>query len=296
MTIGRLFGVRIVLNRYFLGLLLVFGLAGLLQQAAAAFGIVFLHEFAHVLAARLRKLTVSEVELLPFGGVARIGDGLEIDPATEILVALAGPVCNLLLAGAAWAAHRWSGALSFEWSSMLIAINAAIGGFNLLPALPLDGGRVLRAALSRRIGFGRATRRAAAAGKVIAVALAVVGALLVGAGVANATLVAVALFVYWAAREEEQLAAYSFLRSLARRGNLLRRAGLLPARHLAAVGTTPVKEVLLRLVPQAYHVVWVFDGSGELVGMATEAELIRVAFRSGMETPVERAARPLKGG
>lgn len=296
MTFGRLLGVRIVLNRYFLGLLLLLGAGGLLPQAAAVFSVVFVHEFAHVLAAKAWKLPVSEVELLPFGGVARIDDLFEIDPSIEVSVALAGPVTNLLLVGAAWVEGTYLGLLSPEWSRPFIQINALVGGFNLLPALPLDGGRVLRAFLSRRIGYRRATERAARVGKAIALLLALLGGALLYGGSANVSLIVVALFLFSAADREERSAAYVFVRSLTRRSAALRKAGTLPSRHLVATGETPVKEVLLRLVPQAFHVVWVLDSEGGVAGLATEIDLIRAAFERGMETPVEKVIHPLSRG
>lgn len=296
MTVGRLLGVRIVLNRYFLGLLLLLGVGGLLPEAVAVFAVVFVHEFGHVLAAKAWGLPVSEVELLPFGGVARIDELLEIDPSIEISVALAGPLTNLLLVGAAWAEHVYLGALPGEWSRSFIEINALVGGFNLLPALPLDGGRILRAKLSRRIGFRRATERTAKVGKGIAVLLGLIGGVLLYAGRANVSLMVVAFFLFSAAGKEESLAAYVFMRSLARRSSELRKARTLPSRHLVATVETPIKEVLMRFVPKEFHVVWVLDAKGGLVGLATEIDLIHVAFEAGMETPVERAIQPFRSG
>ena len=292
MPAARLLGARIILNRYFLALLFLLALGGLLQQALTAFSVVLLHELAHALAAKARGIPVREIELLPFGGVARAGDAMEADPGTEVFVALAGPALNLFLAGAAWAERELVAALPGEWSRSFIEINAMLAAFNLLPALPLDGGRVLRAGLSCRIGLLRATRRAAALSKAIAVVLGLAGVALLGAGGANASLIAVAAFLYWAAAKEERAAAYAFLPSLARRGLELQRAGALPSRHLAATGATTVKVVLPELVPRAFHLIWVVDGEGRLAGVATETELIRAAFETGMETPVERVARP----
>lgn len=289
----RLFGARVVLNRYFSALLVLLALGGLLQQALTAFSVVLLHELAHALAAKARGISLREIELLPFGGVARTDGGIEADPGTEAFVALAGPALNLILAGAAWAARELVAALPSEWGRSFIEINAVLAAFNLLPALPLDGGRILRAGLSCRIGLLRATRRAAGLSKVIAILLGLAGAALLGTGVANASLIAVAFFLFWAAAQEERAAVYAFLPSLARRTLDLQRAGVLPSRHLAATGAAPVKQVLPALVPRAFHLIWVVDGDGRIVGVATETELIRTALEAGMETPLERVARPV---
>src|SRR5690606_27351013 len=129
--------------------------------------------------------------------------------------------------------------------------------------------------LSRRLGLLRATQRAAALSKAVAGLLGLAGVALLWAGVANASLVAVAAFLFWAAAKEERAAAYAFLPSLVRRGSELGRAGVLSCRHLAAAEATPVKEVLLLLVPRAFHLIWVVDPAGRLTGLATETELVR---------------------
>lgn len=105
---------------------------------------------------------VLEIELAPFGGVARIA-GLEDRPGAEALVALAGPAANLLLAMAACLACQLWPMLAGDLAGF-IALNLCLCGFNLLPALPLDGGRLLRAALLPWLGRSRAGSVAAALG------------------------------------------------------------------------------------------------------------------------------------
>ena len=99
MCTERLFGVRITLDRLFLLLLFVLALIGLLPEALIVFGIVVVHELAHAAVARSHGLRVIELELLPFGGVARIDGLMEVDPYVEKRVAMAGPITNLFMLG-----------------------------------------------------------------------------------------------------------------------------------------------------------------------------------------------------
>jgi Zn-dependent protease len=148
------------------------GAAGVLSAAAigaAVLGSVALHELGHALVARRYGIRTVDITLYPFGGIA----SLEREPATasgELLVALAGPAVNLGLAALA-APLALSGGAAAGW---FLAINVGMALFNLVPAFPLDGGRVLRAALTPRFGRVLATMKAVrlsrwlAAGMVLA--------------------------------------------------------------------------------------------------------------------------------
>jgi len=139
--------------------------------------------------------------LLPIGGVARL-ERMPEQPSQELAIALAGPVVNVVIAAALTLGLVVAG--GDLWSAMpdagsfigtLLAANVALVLFNLLPAFPMDGGRVLRAALAMRIPYVRATRIAANIGRGLAVLMGVAG--LFG----NWTLVLIALFIYFTAKD-----------------------------------------------------------------------------------------------
>lgn len=293
MTVLRLFGVRLVLTRSFLALLALLAVAGLLREAALLFGVVIMHELAHAAAARWYGLGVAQVELLPFGGVARLEGAIELYPAIEAKVALAGPLSNLAAMAMALAAVQ-AGLLAPNAGMLFVEVNALIGGFNLIPALPLDGGRVVRAWLARRVGIRRATERAARAGAWCGLAMCAVGLPLAFTGYVSVSMVAVGLFLVVAATREEEQAAFAFMRYLARRREELRLEAGVSARQIVAGEQTPVKDVLDMFVPQVYHVVWVLGRDGRLAGIAGEVEVIDAMFEHGIETPLGRVATPLR--
>lgn len=173
--------------------------AGLL----AIFTCVVLHEYGHALAARRYGIGTHRITLLPIGGVAQL-EGLPSEPSQELVVALAGPLVNLviaLLAGTVWLAGSAvaPGALEGLAGSalgFLTVSNGMIFLFNLLPAFPMDGGRVLRAALARRRSAVRATEIAALVGRVFAILFAIVGLF------SNPFLILIAAFVWMGAGAE----------------------------------------------------------------------------------------------
>jgi stage IV sporulation protein FB len=173
--LGRMFGFPVEINLSFL-LLLAFaffaygGLAGVLV-IGLVFGSVLLHELGHALVARRLGVHVSGIELSFFGGAAKMVQ-MPRSADHEIAIAAAGPVVSLVLAGVGFglgmATHIWL-LTWIGWTNLILA------GFNLIPALPMDGGRILRALLTRRMDFVRATDVAVDVSRVAAIAFAVIG-------------------------------------------------------------------------------------------------------------------------
>lgn len=292
MRLGRLLGVRVVLNNFFLFTLLGYGLIGLLPQALLLFGAVLAHELAHVVVARGMGLAVEEVELLPFGGVARLADFLEFDPAAERSVALAGPVTNLFLAGLTAAFHTYRLGPP-QYVTFFLETNLILAAFNCVPALPLDGGRVLRSHLVNRMGFKRATEVASDLGRVIAVLFAVGGAVGLYLRYVNLSLLILAFFVYAAASRERAGATWLLTRYLARKRRELRDRRILPVEALVAGDLLPVREVVRRFVPQRYHLVYLVDERGDLTALVSEGEILDALLARGTEVPLRELARRL---
>jgi Zn-dependent protease len=183
--LGRVAGIDLYLHPT---LLLVLALAlfagggpGAVALTAAVFGCVLLHELGHALAARGFGIATEDITLYPIGGVARLRR-MPRAPGAELAITLAGPAVNVLIA-ATLAATLWlgtaldpsaAGSLAAGFVADLMWINVALAAFNMVPAFPMDGGRVLRAVLSGPLGRLRATEVAAGVGKALAVVFGVV--------------------------------------------------------------------------------------------------------------------------
>ena len=173
--LGRIFGFPVEINLSFLLLLaLVFvvygGFAGVLV-VGIAFASVLLHELGHALVARRLGVHVSGIELSFFGGAAKMVQ-MPRSADHEIAIAAAGPAVSLMLAGVGLGLGV---ATQSEFIAQIGWINLVIAGFNLIPALPMDGGRILRALLTRRMDFVRATDIAVQVARVVAIAFVVLG-------------------------------------------------------------------------------------------------------------------------
>ena len=291
--LGRLAGIDIFVHPTF-ALLLVWvavssGLQGRTAGAAAEgvalmlalFGCIVLHELGHALMARRFGIVTKDITLLPIGGMARL-ERMPERPAHEFLVALAGPAVTLVIAVTLFAWLRLSGdwrpldAISLSrgaFVEQIMVANVALLLFNLLPAFPMDGGRVLRAILAARTDYVSATVRAASIGQGIAFLLALFGLF------SNLFLVIVALFVWMAAGEES--AAVQKKSALA--GVAVRAAMMTRLQTLTPASTVgDAVELLLSDSQQDFPVLQ----RGALAGILTRQRLLAALASHGREAAV----------
>ena len=173
--LGTILGFPVDINLSFLLLLafVLFAFGGPIGVVLVclAFASVLLHELGHALVARQLGVAISGIELSFFGGAARMVQ-MPRTATHEIAIAAAGPIVSLALGGLGLGLGAMTHVGLFAWIGWT---NLVIAGFNLIPALPMDGGRILRAALTRKLDFVRATDVAVKVSRVVAVLFAVVG-------------------------------------------------------------------------------------------------------------------------
>jgi Zn-dependent protease len=251
------------------------------------FACVLLHEFGHVFAARRYGVQTPDITLLPIGGVARL-ERIPEKPSEELVVALAGPAVNVVIAALLFLVL--GGLPSMDDGTQvqnpgvgllgrLAWVNINLVVFNLIPAFPMDGGRVLRALLAYRLGYTRGTRIAAGVGQAVAFALGLAG--LFG----NPLLIFIALFVYMGAAAEASAAQ---MRD-AGRGMIASDAA--ETRFEGLSPTATVEDAVERLLRTSQHDFPVVDGAGRLRGVVTRDDMIRALRERGPDAPVLEVMR-----
>lgn len=259
-----------------------FGMAsGTLIFVVLVFGCVVAHEFGHVLVARSFGVSTPDITLYPFGGIARLNT-MPQEPVREFLIAIAGPAVNvviaialLLFAGATLTPGEASSLTNdqADLASRLATTNVVLAVFNLIPAFPMDGGRLLRAGLASRVGFERATRLAATVGHWIAFALAFVGLF------SNPMLIVIAVFIFFAATAEMQATEVrSFSTDLPVVRAMMTEFATLPTRASIADAV----ECLLRTSQKTIPVT---DEAGRISGVLNINGVIRALHRPASPQP-----------
>ena len=294
--IGRIVGIRIDMNVTFLLVLAYLvaeqvrerqPVAPLVAMVLLVFACVLLHELGHALMARRYGIVTREITLTGIGGVARL-ERMPEQPLQEILIALAGPGVNLILLVAVgfamamrnenwltFAANAKAGRL-VEW---MFAANAVMLVFNLIPAFPMDGGRVLRGILASFLPYPRATRIAATVGQGFAIVFAAV-ALFSKAP----QLAIIALFVFVSASEER-----SFVQTRSALTGMPVSAAMMTA-FVSLETRHEIAHAVDLLLASSQHDFPVLEG-GQFLGMLSREDIVKGLREEGGESPVGRLVR-----
>lgn len=288
MQIIKIFGVSFRIHPTFLVVIVVYGVLGLAAQALLVFGLVFCHELAHLLMARVYGYKIVGLELFPFGGAAYCDDLFEGRKFDESIMALAGPALNLLLLFGAQAL-RWQGIWTGELAVDFVRFNFWLAAFNLIPVLPLDGGRVARALLAGSFGFVRTTKFLAAAGKGLGLLLALFGITLWGSG--NFSEGAISFIIlggfFWLAGSKEISTAHiMFLRQLTRKKADLLKKGLMRSLWLTVHKDTPLVRIVEEFASDRYAMISLTNEKFGLNKILTESDVVEGMLREGIHFPV----------
>lgn len=291
--LGTFAGIDVKIHATFVLLLGFIGLSHWLnvgdwQAVAAGIGFmlalflcVVLHEYGHALMARRYGIPTRDITLLPIGGVARL-ERMPDKPAQEFWVAAAGPAVNLVIASALMTVLIFTGTitplsqLSFSqgpFLERLMVANVWLVLFNLIPAFPMDGGRLLRALLASRMDYPRATQIAASLGQALAFVFGFVGLF------SNPFLIFIALFVWIGATQE----ASAVQMRAAFAGTPVHAAMVTDYQSLDPHNTlADAAALVLRGSQQDFPVVQ----QGRVVGILTRADLLRGLAEHGDQLPV----------
>lgn len=250
----------------------------------AVFGCVLLHELGHALAARRYGIGTRDITLLPIGGIARL-ERMPERPSQELWVAFAGPAVNVVIAAAlfGWlvitdtlAPLQSLAVASGPFAERLMVVNLFLVVFNMLPAFPMDGGRILRAFLAMRLEYAKATRIAATVGQSSAILFGIVGLFV------NPLLLLIAVFVWFGAAQESAAA-----QARATLGGIPVRAAMETDFRTLRTSDT-LQHAIQHVLAGSQAEFPVLDGD-RLVGVLTHRKLLETLATSGAEGTVEDA-------
>ena len=300
LKVARIAGIDVRIHVTFFLLLAWFGYSRFMEnrdprEALAAVGMllalfscVLLHEFGHAIAGRFFGVRTPDIILLPIGGVARM-QRMPDQPWQEIVVALAGPAVNvLILAGLSFffdvrtIVHVLvDQKLPHELLPILAYINLMLVVFNLLPAFPMDGGRVLRALLATQMRYGQATWIAAWIGRGFCLAFVAIAVLVPN----NVFLLLIAFFIYIAGSQEADAAQIKDVAAGLRvEDAMITEFSVLP-------GSAVLDDAVELLLRTSQHEFPVVDDAGQIAGLLIRDDLIAASKKHGSRAPVAEFMR-----
>ena len=254
---------------------------GMLGELLLGFFALTLHEASHGLIARALGYRLSSIEIMPFGGVARI-TGAALSPQSEFAIALAGPVCSLVIAAGAGLALYLLPLYNLQLQRFL-QINLSLAILNLLPALPLDGGRMLRALLQNVLRPRHATQLTAWLGVLFGAAM--IGFSVFGLlhGTLYATMAMMGIFLLLAAIRELVLLPQVKLEAMLRRQDALWQGDCLALNHSVVHGDLRASEALRNLSTNRYNLLLVIGENLRPLGELDEGALLEGIAKYGMD-------------
>jgi len=277
-------GIKIRIHPTFIALLLLCALGGYLGRALLIFGLVALHELMHLLVAAGFGVKVRSVELYPYGGTAVLEDTFAGKKMEESLIAFAGPAFNFLLFFLCQFLRLeglWQGALALDFAR----INFWLACFNLIPVLPLDGGRFMRASLAGIFGFVKTTKVLAAAGKMLGGALVIFGLVLQAFRYIQyepVLFIVLGVFFWLGSSKELANARIIFLKQLCRKKEELLRRGLMPSSCLTVDHSTVLGKIVDQFSTDRYCLVYVLGKNDKLERTLSETEVVEGMLEKGL--------------
>lgn len=243
------------------------------------YGIVLIHELCHLLAAVCFNVKIYSVIVMPFGMTLRLDSSVMRTPKKEAAIALAGPLSNVLMLLAA-NLYSQSQAASLNFY-LFVVINAAMLVLNLIPVPPLDGGRILRAAVVRYAGLIPAARVMRKISYVFIGIICVLGVLLLVFFKGNPSLIMIGAFLIYNLADEKKNSDILIMREMIYEKEKLKQNSLIPSKMICVHQNTPAKYILRKLNLSTFYIVSVIGDDLSILKTVTESDFIRAVTKRG---------------
>ncbi|WDV44682.1 hypothetical protein PV797_14300 [Clostridiaceae bacterium M8S5] len=243
---------------------------------------ISLHELAHFVGAKLTGTKIEKINIFVFGCILETTTDVGLNLKKDIIVSALGPISNIILV-------LVLNVLPYDYSSnafisVLIKYNLYMAGLNILPLLPLDGGRIARALVSCFLGYKTGSLVVVYFTYFICMVMIIIS--LYAFFVYNIGLMMIVLLMIYIikiAHKEKTRSSFYFISNLANRKNILMRKKVLKAYIIVSYEDVKVNKILNKLLPMRYHIIIVINKSGKVIGTLSEEELIESVFKQGFD-------------
>lgn len=277
----RVCNYKINISLFFLTVVALAFAAGMYTETIAALFALGVHEFAHIFVGSRLGIVIHEIEILPFGGRIKSSLG-DVSDENEILTLLAGPLANFAVVGFIIFISTFK-FLPPRIAWQFIHYQLMLGIFNMLPALPLDGGRIFALWLRQRISYTSSVRIASHTGKILAYSMLLIAILGFVFKKVYFSFIISGFFLLQQASKEEKNAHLIFMKYLAKKKEKLLKNQYFPGEILVVDQETTAKKLLYLFLPTKYFIVYVLDKNMEIQKYLTETEIFDKIIEKGLD-------------
>jgi stage IV sporulation protein FB len=272
--------IRIKLNLFFILFLFASMYTGYIEQSLIIFASVLLHEAGHAVAAKLLHIRVEEIELFPFGGIAKMEDITKYGGLMEAAIAVAGPAISAAIAVAGTALSKQN-----DLFKAVAQFNMILFTFNIMPALPMDGGRILRNILLHFMSYKQATKIMVILGRLAAIALVFYNILIIYKGSTSIAYIITALFIYLGCHKELRYSSYYYLLNKNNKKSGLGKKRL-RVRTLKLHKDIYIRSAVSQFSPNTVCVIHVIDDNRRVIKILNEADIMDAFLRYGYDSKI----------
>ncbi|ABW19297.1 M50 family metallopeptidase [Alkaliphilus oremlandii] len=280
MTLFKIYNIEVKTSYSIIFILIFSMIFNYFYKLLILIAVVFLHELSHCFMCIYYGIQVKEIKLFVFGGVAKFLGDIEGNSKQEIAIALAGPLLNFILILISFAVLRLGNKPWQENMEFFITVNLSIGLFNLMPMLPLDGGRVFRGLLAPYLGIKKATYMVIRLGYILCILLFSIGIYLTFVyNIEYAFLSALAVYIGLSNAKEKSRVNLIFAKNLVLNKKSLFYEGTMEAKNIIAMEFIEIRKILEEFTLEKYYIITIVDTKGKVIGSISESEVIDAIFK-----------------
>ncbi len=258
--------------------------AGAINALVLSYCVVAVHELFHLFASVILNVRVKSIIMMPFGMTLRLEQSIIKNPLKEMIIAFCGPLSNMIMALSGvfcYAVYGSSYGLLF-----FITINVLIGILNLLPAMPLDGGRIVRAFLVEKIGFLGAVSITKKLTRIVAVLISLAGLFVLYISKMNISLVMIGSFILLSMISDGKNNEYIIMKDILYSGNKIKKSSIMKTKLIAAGREVRLGELVKRFDYSSFHLIGVIDEKNQVSKVLTECEVVDMVVKNSSTSTV----------
>ena len=275
MRLFKIFNIQIKVSCLFFPILVFSMFFNCHEQLLVFIVVILIHELAHCYVSAYYNIGISEIKFFIFGGVAEFQEHIEENSKQEIIIASAGPITNFILVFITFLVIEKFHIEKGYIVQLFLTANMIVGLFNLMPVLPLDGGRIVRGIVGNYLGIKRATYLIVGLGYCICILLFVFGIYVsLAYNIEYIFISFLSVYIFFSNKKEKEKIGLISIKNLVLNKKSLYNEGIMDVKHIIAMEFVDIKNIFDEFTLEQYCIITITDTTGKVIGSLSESEII----------------------